>query len=644
MQSASHSPIYRPEIDGLRAIAVIGVVIFHAFPSWLPGGFAGVDVFFVISGFLITGIVNRECHAQGFTISRFYSRRIKRIFPALLLVLITTWLAGYALMTPSEFRELGKSLIRSAYFSNNFLLISQAGYFDTHADLKPLLHLWSLAVEEQFYIAWPWLILLASRISQYGKPLLLTLGAISLACNLALTPTQPVESFFLPHTRAWELIAGAILATHAHTLHRSLLQIVNPALLAPCGILLISLSYLFFSGDAPYPGWRAMVPVVGAMLVILGENKGTFSQRILSARLPVTIGLISYPLYLWHWPLFSFARILFDHPTIAMIWILLILSIIAAWITYRYIETPLRHGAWKPLKSPFFPIGGLLLLVTIGALGDWTRANKGWPGRLTGNSWQDLQWTKELIADEACKKHMQEQIYIGYCRISNDGPITHALFGDSHANHFFDGLSPAIEQRGGNLLQLGGPFVRTTDTNWNNLDFLLKHSEIKMVFIAYHQGRIKEVDNPFEEIMERIVSTLTRAGKTVVFIVDNPEFDTDPRLNIQRPPIAEWLGAGENAEIKTTETLDYIQRKRTAYRSYVEQLSQRYPTLRFFDALTPFCEQGICVTRKDQKLLYRDRHHLTQHGARLLFLKTDLDTDIVKFTDLESMRPNKVTQ
>lgn len=608
---------YRPDIDGLRAIAVLGVFVFHCFPSLLPGGFAGVDVFFVISGYLITTILFDDCQKQRFSLWLFYSRRIRRIFPALLTCLATAWGLGYALLTPTEFKELARSIVHSAYFSNNFLLVSQAGYFDTHADLKPLLHLWSLAVEEQFYIIWPWLILFAYRFGPTGRWLIALLGLASLGACIVMTSIKPIDAFFMPQYRAWELIAGASAAVWGSSLLGKINRHIADALTAPLGLMLIAIAYFSFSGADPFPGWRAMLPVTGAWLILAASGNSPLSKLLLATRPMVSIGLISYPLYLWHWIILSFARILFDTPSASAIVGLAALSLFFAWATYQFIETPLRHGKITLQNPQVVPIGALILLISMGGVGDYTRRTQGFPQRLAGTDWQDLMWPANQVLDTDCMRALKPAG--DYCMRSHTGPITHILIGDSHANHFFPGLSQRIAAHGGNLLQLQGPLKTISDPAWKNVDALVERPDIRTIYIAYHQGRMKETDNPFGGVLETTIARLLKANLHVIFIIDNPEFDFDPRLGVQRPQLASWLNHSEDASKKLSESTEYMHRKRREYERYIDILRTNFPQLAFLDAFSPLCDKNTCSAIKEGTLVFRDRHHLTQQGSMMLW-------------------------
>ncbi len=335
-------PSYRPDIDGLRAVAVTAVVLFHACPAVLPGGFAGVDVFFVISGYLISGIIARELGDGRFRVAHFYRRRIRRIFPALATVLLATLAYGLVVLLPSERAQLGREVAAGAAMAANLLFWGQAGYFDPAAYAKPLLHLWSLGVEEQFYLVWPallWLLLARTRRPVAGVALL---TAASFVLNLALSAGQGVADFYSPLARLWELSAGALLA------------LAGPpdrlrawaGLAAGAGLAAILAATLLFDETLPYPGWRALLPVCGTLLLI-GAGPATLAGRLLACRVAVWVGLISYPLYLWHWPLLSFATIIRrGHPPKPLLAALLVAASVGlAALTWRFIERPLRRGA-----------------------------------------------------------------------------------------------------------------------------------------------------------------------------------------------------------------------------------------------------------------------------------------------------------
>jgi peptidoglycan/LPS O-acetylase OafA/YrhL len=339
----SLSRAYRPDIDGLRAVAVLAVVTFHAFPEYIAGGFIGVDVFFVISGFLIAGITLDEAQTSTFSLKRFYARRVRRIFPAMLLVLFTSVLAGWFILLPAELERLGRQVFASAAFVSNFYFWLQSGYFSPDARTFPLLHLWSLGVEEQFYIVWPLIVTGVGRRANWAIYTILLIGLSSFLLNIVIMSNHEAD-FYLPFTRAWELMLGAALAWLQRT------RIILPnrlaaAAAATIGLTLISGSALFLSPQQAYPGWLAIAPTVGAWLILWGGTRRNFVTSLLSLRALVHIGLISYPLYLWHWPLLVFSEALKFAPlTLLERALIVAASFVLAWLTFKYVEGPFKAG------------------------------------------------------------------------------------------------------------------------------------------------------------------------------------------------------------------------------------------------------------------------------------------------------------
>lgn len=351
---------YRRDIDGLRALAVLAVIGFHAFPGIVPGGFVGVDVFFVISGYLITGIIHSGLERNRFYLAGFYRRRIRRIFPALLVVLAASLLLGRHLLLDGEFRQLGKHVLGGAGFSSNFVLWGESGYFDTNNDLKPLLHLWSLGIEEQFYILWPLLLILAHRWSGNERLLVVLIVAGSFALNLYLSNTSATAAFYSPLARAWELGLGGLLALSSALPAKAgrwgaemsaLRARLRPGRMSWLGLFLIIAATFGLNRYLPYPGVYALLPTLGATLLIAAGPTTWFNARVLAHPALVGIGLISYPLYLWHWPLFAFERIVYSNQVpVTAILAALAGAFVLACATYYLIEIPARRkglvNAW----------------------------------------------------------------------------------------------------------------------------------------------------------------------------------------------------------------------------------------------------------------------------------------------------------
>lgn len=346
MALSSHDEFgtYRSDIDGLRAVAVSSVIAFHAFPNIFKGGFIGVDIFFVISGFLIGSIIFGDLEHGGFSYRRFYTRRIKRIFPSLFLTCLAVFLVGWYVLLPDEFSRLGKHLAAGAGFVSNLTLWNEAGYFDASADTKPLLHLWSLGIEEQFYILWP-LVLHSVWKRRYNfLGITLTIAVASWLYSAVTASADAVAGFYSPLSRFWELMIGGILAYL--TMHKGEWLVKFGALRSAVGALLIGVSIFFLNNEFHFPGYWALLPTIGTFLVISAGRETWINRYLLGNSLTVGVGLISYPLYLWHWPILVFLKIIKGKiltPTDRLS--VIAASVVLAFITYWLIERPIRQSS-----------------------------------------------------------------------------------------------------------------------------------------------------------------------------------------------------------------------------------------------------------------------------------------------------------
>ena len=333
---------YRPDVDGLRAVAIVPVVAFHAFPEWVPGGFVGVDVFFVISGYLIASLVFAQVDEGRFSLLTFWARRACRLLPALLLVLGTVLAAGWVVLLPDEFRLLGRHVLGGATYLSNFVLARESGYFDVAADAKPLLHLWSLAIEEQFYLVFPIIVLVLVRWPRAMVPVLGVLLAGSFAYGVLDTPRNPAAAYFLPQSRVWELLVGVLLA-------RSGIGLAGMArVAAPLGLAAVLVAVAMLDRNSAFPGWLALVPVLGTAVVIAAGGAAPLNRVVLAHPWMVAVGLVSYPLYLWHWPLLSLARIAGGGEVGPWLRVgLVVVAAVLAVATYRLVERPVRFGTWS---------------------------------------------------------------------------------------------------------------------------------------------------------------------------------------------------------------------------------------------------------------------------------------------------------
>jgi peptidoglycan/LPS O-acetylase OafA/YrhL len=474
---------YRADIDGIRAFAVALVVLYHAFPKLVPNGFVGVDVFFVISGFLITSIVFAEISEGNFSLGRFYVRRINRLFPALLTVMIASLAAGWFVLFPDEYKQLGKHIAGGAAFISNFMFWSEAGYFDSAAESKILLHLWSLGVEEQFYLIWPVLMLLAWRGKFNIGTFCLIFLIASFCLNIRTTESRQVAAFFSPLTRFWELLSGGMLAVlmaknnpflkkwetsisrrldaiiyqQGYLNSRSSLREVASVL----GVACIFATIVFMPAGARFPGKWAVLPVIGTWLLIFSGPYTSIAQTILSNRWVVFIGLISYPLYLWHWPLLAFERYMGDQVPSGLIRSAIVLfSVVLAWLTYVLVERPIRFGNRRKRSAVIL----LILMTCVGMFGLYDATQDGMRFRMKdkndyaayfeGYLYDGNQFTLERqdIAQNQCNRYN----YIKGWGDNTPRPSINAecytkhtkksvlIWGDSHAAHLYYGLEKSL--------------------------------------------------------------------------------------------------------------------------------------------------------------------------------------------------------
>lgn len=552
---------YRRDIDGLRAIAVLSVLGFHAFPQWMKGGFIGVDVFFVISGFLITNILYKNLQTERFSLLDFYSRRVRRIFPALILVLSCCFIFGWFSLLADEFALLGKHIASGAAFVSNLVLWQESGYFDVAAETKPLLHLWSLGIEEQFYIFWPLILWLSWHQKINLLKVTLYLLFLSFALNIWLHTDSRIADFYSPLTRAWELLAGAALALYRpkqppSPFDRCLTKIKT--FLSVLGLALLIAGFLFINKERHFPGYWAILPTAGALLLLYSGEQSPINKYLLSNRLFVWFGLISFPLYLWHWPLLSFARIFSDgeDPSRLVRISALLLSIVLAWLTKNIVEQPLRFGPQAKTKSLVLAV----LMLLVGALGYLTYAKDGFPARL-----KNLPSSIEVVKLEIPTGF--KSVFVDgwpFYQKNSDKKQTSLFIGDSNALH----LSPRIDElikrnpQGTNsaIFSIAVGCLPMPETNYSDasrgcsalmprsLKFAESHPDIQKVILSGNwYEHLKGNGHYFEDgltrypifpnstgyklaldALGRYIKTLQRSGKEVYFVLNIP---IGPELN-----------------------------------------------------------------------------------------------------------------
>ncbi|WP_076859403.1 acyltransferase family protein [Bradyrhizobium mercantei] len=593
------SVAYRPDIDGLRAVAVSSVVLFHAFPEFLPGGFVGVDIFFVISGYLITGIVTSDLQAKTFSLTTFYQRRIRRIFPALIAVLATTVFASLHLLPPDELHSLGRNAVASVLFSANLLLLSEVNYFDIDAHLKPLLHLWSLGIEEQFYLVWP---LILWALPQRRRPIAVIIGLVaSFALNIAMVGSHPTATFFLPFTRAWELMAGACLV-FTPPQSRAVREIA-----AVIGIVAIEGSFFLFNAKTQFPGWAAALPVGGAALIIMSE--GALINRLLSLKPCVGIGLISYSLYLWHWPVLVLLQVYLFRPLNDTIgFVAVVLALVLAVLTYFAIERPLRRRSrvWQ-LAAAMSVVGALGLFaafVKVPDLPSQLQAMLNAPNGVDAWRVHDCMLLDGEAGDfQNCSENKRPLI---------------AVWGDSTASALIPGFKKLQETLEFGLAQLTVSSCPPLLVHAHTLSqyCLEKNAEIVR--------RIAEI-KPNIVVLEAIWDVNDRLETT------RPTIDALRAAGVARiiilGPVPVWRGGLPNAAVAYFRQTGKVIPERTS--QFVDQESgdklmndiARDLGVEYVSIRSALCRGNECLAHVDGSLTARDIIHLTKAGSEFVVQK-----------------------
>jgi peptidoglycan/LPS O-acetylase OafA/YrhL len=629
---------YRADIDGLRALSITAVIGFHAFPNAIRGGFVGVDVFFVISGFLITSLIVEDLERERFSFARFYERRIRRIFPALLLVLIVTFPLAWVILLPGEFQRLGKHVAGAAGFVSNFLLWGEAGYFDQAAETKPLLHLWSLAIEEQFYLVWPAVLWLAWRRKANALAITVLIGTASFAMNILATSYSGSAAFYSPATRFLGVddreracarcrIARVFLeeADRSRERHTGLGRRCRNS----CG------------------GVFSENPSVSRMGGAAADDRGLVADRqrpgsgpnrsFLSSRSAVWIGKISYPLYLWHWALLSFAAIAYGGaPSVAGHVLVLGASVILSVLTYALVEKPVRFGPHRRGKA----IVLLLLMASVGCLGYLIIASRGFPLRAVAMANESFERDLVVLAgsrtsDDSCPILLGIQpVKREICLSSSDHP-KFLILGDSHAMSFNSAVYAGRSKLRTVLLSL-------TFEEWNTSDCLasapfdewLKGGSACAGLLrhAYEVARregpatvliVSRYDSQFFRKWSRdIQATFLRYGKHVVYVADLPDFNTQPQRCRRRtlealpeslapkPPVHGWHSCSEDIEIFAAK------RRNTHYPEFLASLRAADRRVLVFDGMLPFCDERSCAQADDGGVLFIGGGHLNVRAAR----------------------------
>lgn len=650
---------YRSDIDGLRAVAVLLVVIFHAFPSAITGGFVGVDVFFVISGYLITGALRNGLEKPYYGIKQFYIHRIRRLFPALITICIATIVMGWFILMPDEYVQLGHHLTAGSLFFENFRLLLEAGYFDIESESKPLMHLWSLSVEEQFYLIFPLLVIACAKASWRLDRAIVVLTITSLAACAWYSLHAPSQGYFLPQSRFWEILCGALLQqlTYKNTSSnaKSTAHFTVWDFAGLFGVLSIIGCAFLITPNTPFPFPSAIPAVAGSALIIWAGQRAWINREVLGSRPMVAIGLISYPLYLWHWPLLSFLHIAKSGRTSdADRLMAVLLSIALAWATYKLIETPLRYR-WKSHKAPQLLALGMVLISLLGAYIDHrkglsfrttSRVNAQY-GETSHGSLKLLKESNNLafgcgVRDEAMSKT------VANCLHDTREVPTVAIIGDSKSEALAGSLVSTSEP-GYRMLYIGGTnangaLVPVISSNpiygsyqaWANtaIDSLANNPSLRVVvYVVATRALFKlKAEDSIEDLptspnaevvydgLNASIKQLTKTGKKVVIVVDNPTLP-DPKKCIGRITGIKMidttldLGEGTGCSIDLTQ----FQSQRKPYLDVLYRIQKNSPdgAVTIFDTIPHLCDipTGKCSSIHNGRLLYSYSDHISDSGG-----------------------------
>jgi len=621
---------YKAYIDGLRAIAVISVVVYHAFPSLPYSGFIGVDIFFVISGYLISDYIITNLRAETLSLKEFYRRRILRLFPALVTVLFIVAVAGYFTFLAIEYEQLAKHIFSSGVFVQNLALANESGYFDVAVEKKPLLHLWSLSIEEQFYIFWPVFLYVIHRLGV--KFIYAVLFTFILSFSLCLNQTDLTQRFYFPQYRFWELMFGTVVYLCYNKVQtapeRTPILGINKAiflnLLSTLGILFLLLGFIFIRAD-DFPSALTIFPVLGCGLILLSGGSTLINKNLLDNRFCTFFGRISYPLYLWHWPIFSFIYILNgERPEAGIMLLLVALSILLSYLTYKYIETPIRFGGNK--GKNLFLLSAAMVAIAIAGLYIYTQ--DGLKNRnantiiekKVGDIGHDLfhQTIDEKffpceplsIRNSALK--WQNHLRCQQNKKGNDFDVI--ILGDSHAEHLFLGFTESSSSIK-SVYYIKGGMPTYANKPFQDIYHTIINSKAEVVILSAYWKRYLKIfqdsNISLEEFSNQISSSikiLENSGKTVVMLNDVPDFNFDP----EKCKYARLFGNS-----KCTESIDNSVHEKIIMPIFKE-LTLQHPNLVLYDSFSEFCSGLSCSMSHKKQLLYRDRNHLNLNGSRRL--------------------------
>ena len=617
---------YRPDIDGLRAVAVLAVVLYHfnVFNTLTKAGFIGVDIFFVISGYLITQVLFSDLDSDRWLL-RFYLRRVRRIFPALLLVIFVVFVVASLLMMPYEFKEFGREVIGGSSFSSNLVYFLQSGYFDQSSQQKPLLHLWSLGIEEQFYLFWPILIWSISKFRWKVTLMLSIFTAGSFVYCLWASSTNQDLAFYSPISRAWELGLGGLLAIYNHSKSRT-----DQKYLTNLGFLILIFSFLVIDNQNSWPSIYTILPVLGTILILSNSSSVSLTSRILSNRLLVYIGRISYPLYLWHWPLYVFvSHFKGDSPSRSEKLLLFFVAFLLASLTYHFIEMPIRKSKALVFWARSLSVAMSVILVS----GLVLVTSSGFPQRVSSQMSLELsqrisaQLTPPQFQNDECLESFPNAKAKDYgwwfCRTNSAKPPAILLWGNSFANQYFEGFAENDSLGDISILSIGDCSIQReiglkngnpcAGKLWDEQrsfveNLIMKTSSLRYVIVAGLEERASETG---AKDLRRTLNFLANRGLQPIVFLPHLKPDKPVFACLDRPLVkATWdckVSSSMRSELNV------------AFSSTLNLISSEFPTALIFDPNEAICDSDKCEFMRDGLPLLRDRApHISLAGSRIV--------------------------
>ena len=652
---------YKKEIDGLRAFAVLSVVFYHLFPDTFRGGYIGVDIFFVISGFLITRNIFQSLDNNNFNIYSFFGRRIRRIFPTLILVFVSSLIFGFFILFNNEYTQLNKHIASSSGFMINFILNNESGYFDLDSIRKPMLHLWSLAVEEQFYIIWPFVLLFMWKKNFNLLWITLIVALISFYYNIKLSETNPTKNFFLPLGRFWEFLIGSMLAwffvfkkikifsfnkvknnnltISKNRSYSPYLELITSNLFSFLGISFLIFSIFTINEKLIFQSLWVLVPIIGTCLIIIAGHKSFLNRALLMNPISTWFGLISYPLYLWHWPILSLSYIAFDESeNINYKIFCLFISVILSWITYKFLEKPIRNNKHKNLKT--LVLCNLIILIFLISFINYTTKSKILPytpkqSVAVTAAYSPLRKechfskSRSSVNKQACKyfgnnikvsilgnSHGVELAYAIAEELKNaDIGLVHHTISGCESNYGLREKIPNIYKDHPKKIHKIKKAIVCADWHSSVVNSILSNENIDTVIVSYRNDWFLN-DEIYSSAMNKMLSDLSKYKKNVILVLQAPFIkQTDnlgkkmlindyirkyvflPKSNIKYFPLNDW---------------------KTKYDVRNKLLNKLNEKIRIYDPADKFCDDVNCFIIRNGIALYADNDHMSINGARLI--------------------------